>query len=424
MNSSAVLADLTAAALWLSLVAFAVLGGADFGAGVWDLFASGQSGEQQRGALIRAIGPIWEGNEIWLIFLLTGTWTAFPLVFSSLMTALFIPLTLALLGVVMRGAAFAYYTHFRAAVSVNVLWGRTFSIASLVAPFLFGAVAAAVASGQIVVSSSGHVTANVITSWTTPFTLSCGCLAVSACSCLAATYMTVEANNQHATDLERRYTRRALLSGVVSALLGIISGWLAIFFAPYLFNGLTTRALPLALAGVGAGIFTAVALLLGFYRIARLLVAGAVALVLGAWAVAQLPYLIVSSLTITQAAAPPGVLAAVLIATLASMFLVLPATWYMFYLFKSAYRRGARLTTNQFIESLEKRAEERSPTLALDERSAEQHDGARRIMKGVAGLSLVMGIAAVVSILCRFWRQARARSRSRNEHHSSLDHHA
>ncbi|MGH2487653.1 MAG: cytochrome d ubiquinol oxidase subunit II, partial [Ktedonobacterales bacterium] len=96
------LADGMAVVLWLAVMAFAVLGGADFGAGVWDLLARGRTAEQQRGALIRAIGPIWEANEIWLIFLVTGAFTAFPLVFSSIMTALFVPLALGLLGMVLR----------------------------------------------------------------------------------------------------------------------------------------------------------------------------------------------------------------------------------------------------------------------------------------------------------------------------------
>jgi len=107
-------AYLMATILWLSLVGFAALGGADFGAGVWDLLArTSDAAEEQRGALIRAIGPIWEANELWIIFAITGTWTAFPLVFSTVMTALFVPLTVGLIGLVLRGAAFAYYTHFR-----------------------------------------------------------------------------------------------------------------------------------------------------------------------------------------------------------------------------------------------------------------------------------------------------------------------
>lgn len=406
------LAYFMAFALWLSVMAFAVLGGADFGAGVWDLLAGGEAGERQRDALIRAIGPVWEANEIWLIFLITGTWTAFSPVFYAVMTALFIPLTLALLGVVMRGAAFAYYTHFRAAVTVNALWGRTFSVASLATPFLLGAVAATVASGRVTLDAAGAVTANVITSWKTPFALSCGCLAVAACACLAATYMTVEASNQNATDLLRIFRRRALISGVVTAVLGIVSGWLASFFAPYLFSGLTSRALPLALAGVTAGILTALALLLGFYRIARMLIGAAVALVLGAWAVAQLPYLIVPSLTIAQAASPPGVQAVVLIATLVSMILVLPSTYYMLYLFKSRDRRRPRLTADQYIQSLEERAEAASEDVGMPGAvSADANATPPFAIRSIAAVAVAMGVAVVIGAVIDRWRHLRARFR-------------
>lgn len=400
----ATLADFMALALWLSLMALAVLGGADFGAGVWDLLAGGEAGERQRGALIRAIGPIWEANEIWLIFLVTGTWTAFSPVFYAVMTALFIPLTLALLGIVMRGAAFAYYTHFRAAVSVSDVWGRTFSVASTVTPFLFGAAAAAVASGRITLNAAGEVTANIITSWTTPFALSCGCLAVAACACLAATYMTVEANNQNMTDLLHLFRRRALISGALTAALGIISGWLASYFAPYLFSGLTGRALPIALAGIAAGLLTATALLIGLYRTARMLVGLAVALVLGAWAVAQLPYLIVPSLTIAQAASPPGVQAVVLIATLVSGILVLPSMYYMLYLFKARNRRPPRLTADQYIDSLVKRAESASEGRGLAA-GMDGHDKPPSAARSVAAVVAAMGVAVAAGGATHLWQR-------------------
>ena len=244
------LADGMAVVLWLAKLSFAVLGGADFGAGVWDLLAGGETKEEQRGALIRAIGPIWEANEIWLIFLITGAWTGFPLVFGSIMATMFVPLTLGLLGIVMRGAGFAIYSHFRREVEVNLVWGRVFSIAGTVTPFFFGAVAAAVASGQIHVSPSGQVSSDLIASWTTPFALACGCFAVALCACLAATYMTVETRNQGELRITRLFRRRALISGSIAALIGVVAALIARSSAPYLFNGLTTRALPLALAGV------------------------------------------------------------------------------------------------------------------------------------------------------------------------------
>jgi cytochrome d ubiquinol oxidase subunit II len=397
--------------MWLAIMAFAVLGGADFGAGVWDLVARGQTADQQRGALIRAIGPIWEANEIWLIFLVTGTWTAFPLVFSAVMTALFIPLSIALLGVVMRGAAFAFYSHFRAAIHVSSVWGRTFSAASTIAPFLFGAVAAAVVSGRIRVAPDGSVQANVITSWTTPFALACGCFAVALCACMAATYMTVEVSNQGEMRLVRIFRRRALVSGAIAALLGTVAAWLASFYAVHLFNGLTTRALPLALAAVVVGVLTAVALLVGLYRIARMLVAAEVALILGAWAIAQLPYLIVPDVPITRGTAPPGVMAALLIAAIVSMILVLPSTWYMLHLFKARFREYPSPTTDEYVE----RIAEHDRRLAAEAASAQQrslHDGhdAHDGRRSHSALQMAIGmLPVVVTGAAWLWRSLEGR---------------
>lgn len=385
--------------MWLAIIAFALLGGADFGAGVWDLLAWGRTSEQQRGALIRAIGPIWEANSIWLIFLVTGTFTGFPIVFSTMMTALFIPLSIGLIGIVMRGAAFAYYTHFRAAIVVSATWGRAFSIASIVTPFLFGCVAAAAVSGGIRVRGDGTVVANVITSWTTPFALSCGLFAVALCAVLAAVYMTVEVQNQGMHRLTLIFRRRALIAGAVAAALGTASAWLARSYATYLFNGLTTRALPLALLGVVLGALTGAALLIGYYRVARVLVGGMVLFVLGAWSVAQLPYLIVPDITVQSAAAPVGVESALIIATIVTMALVIPALYYLFYLFKSENRRKPPLSTDGLIEQIE--ARDHARLVALQAQQDGNYDGHQRLghrlvswlLRGVAALLFSLAVA-------------------------------
>lgn len=361
-------ADAMAVILWLSILAFAIFGGADFGAGVWDLLARGANAEQERGALIRAIGPIWEGNEIWLIFLVTGTWTAFPLVFSTIMTALFIPLTIGLLGIVMRGAAFVFYSHFQSDVSVKVPWGRAFSIASTAAPFLCGCVGAAAASGTIRVLPDDSVQANVITSWTTPFALACGCFAVALCACLTATYMTVEAKNQGEMALARRFRKRALVSGGIAAVLGMVAAWLSSYFAQHLFNGLTSRALPIALLAIVVGALTAGALLIGQYFFARMLSAGGVMLILGAWAIAQLPYLVVPDVTIARGAAPEGVEHAVLAVAIVGMMIVLPAFSYLMYLFKAKDRPHPAVTADDYIRQVRHEEEDEAAQAAEAER--------------------------------------------------------
>lgn len=414
-----IFAQIMAGLLWLSLIAFAVLGGADFGAGVWDLLAWGRHGGRVREALIRAIGPVWEANEIWLIFLVTGTFTAFPIVFSGLSIALFIPLVLALIGTVLRGAAFAYYSHFRAAVRVNLTWGRVFSIVSVITPFLFGAAAAAVVSGNIHVHD-GQVTASYWSTWTTPFALACGAFALGMCSVLAATYMTVEARDSNQQAVAVIFRRNALISGAVTALVGAIAAWLASIEAPYLWENLTTRALPLSLAAVVIGLLTAAALLVGYFRLARVLVAAEVACILGAWAVAQLPYLIVPDVTIASAASPTNVQTATLIGATIGLAIVMPSLWYLLYVFK-ARNVQPRVSAAAWADSLAAPAEPEAPTGTAEEppnpsaRTADQGGRARNRHLVVTALELFVGllIPFVTDALRRFWYMRRYRSRHR-----------
>ncbi len=161
-------AGAAAALLWLSLTAYAVLGGADFGGGVWDIFAFGRRAHAQRRAVARAMGPVWEANHVWLIFMITGLFTTFPIAFSSLSVALYVPMTIALLGIVMRGAAFAFRAHGQEAVGPLSTWGIVFGGSSIIAPFFLGTAAAAVASGDIRIAG-GQVVSGFGTGWSTPF---------------------------------------------------------------------------------------------------------------------------------------------------------------------------------------------------------------------------------------------------------------
>src|SRR5712692_3388639 len=149
------LAYITLTILWLSLIAYAVLGGADFGAGVWDLLAFGYNVQRKRELINQALGPVWEANHVWLIFLIVGLFTAFPTVFSTLSVVLFLPFTLALIGIVLRGAAFIFRVYgTRSDKPGALMWGGVFSFASTITPFILGASAAAVAGGHIGVATS------------------------------------------------------------------------------------------------------------------------------------------------------------------------------------------------------------------------------------------------------------------------------
>ncbi len=403
MNAHDVLSYAMAAVLWLALVAFAVFGGADFGAGVWDLAAIGRGGmrEEERGALIRAIGPIWEANELWIIFVVTGAWMSFPPVFSAVMSALFIPLTVGLLGIVLRGAAFVYYTHFRSMEHVSSVWGRVFNIGSLITPLFLGASAAAIASGNIHVSTAIPGFTSALMSWITPFSASCGALAISLCALLASSYMTVEALNTRYFDLLVVFRRRAMIMTSVVAALGLLAGGLASYYAPYLFHGLLTRGLPLVILAVVDGLALFALLWLRRFRLARA-AAGALALfMLGAWALAQLPYLIIPSLTVTGAGADTPVLVAAVITTVGGMALVLPAIWYMLYLYKSRDRRRPPVTVDQFIRQLEDeeaRAAQLAEVSAVQEARVGSLERLRRALTDARQGHIWRGVAEVVSL--------------------------
>lgn len=330
--STLTLATLCAGLVGLGVVAYAVLGGADYGGGVWDLLASGRSADRQREAIAHAIGPVWEANNVWLIYVIVVTWTAFPIVYATVSTALFVPVVLALFGIILRGAAFGFSSQYGRRAGIASVWGRVFNTASLITPFLLGTIAGTIAAGGIRVSH-GVVTVNYLTVWTTPFALACGAFAVGLCSVLAATYLTVEAHSAGDQGLVGVFQARAVVAGAVTAVIGAIAALLAYFESPLFWQGLVGRALPLSLGAVLIGLGTAAALLLGYYRVARLGVAAETACILAAWGVAQYPYLIIPDVTLSNAAAPHSVLVAVIIATLVGMVVLLPSLWYLFHIF-------------------------------------------------------------------------------------------
>lgn len=322
-----------AALVWLSLVAYGVFGGADFGAGIWDLLAIGDTAERQRNAISRAMGPVWEANNVWLIYVIVGSFTAFPIVFSTISTALSIPLTLALIGIVMRGSAFIFRAHGAHADGHIDPWEWIFSAASVITPFLLGMCAAAIAGGQIRVHND-VVQADFWRTWTTPFAFACGAFALGICACLAATYLTVEAVDAQDAVLTEIFRWRAILSGAVTAVIGAFALVMSSGDAPILWHGLIHRALPVTLLAMAVGLVTAAALLLRRFHLARMMLMIEIALILVAWAVAQAPALIVPDVTIDNAASPAASLQGFLIASAFGMLFFLPSLWFLFSVFK------------------------------------------------------------------------------------------
>lgn len=324
--------------LWFALIAYAVFGGADFGAGIWEILVSGPTAKEQHTLIDEALGPVWEVNHVWLVFLVVGLFSGFPGAFATLVAVLFFPLTLALIGTVLRGAAFVFRTHgLRQSASV---WNRVFSFSSVITPFFLGAGAAAVASGGI--QDLGPKTqANLGSLWLTPFCLTIGVLSLALCATIAAIFLTVEATNQKKIDLVVLFRRRGLIAGAITAALGALGLVEAAFQAPTLWQGMIAHGIPLVIATMIIGVGAAFTLYRGYYRIARALIIAETAFMLGSWGVSQIPYIIPPKLTVDAAASSPSTQLLLVSGIAIGMAVILPSILLLFYIFK--YKGGMGL---------------------------------------------------------------------------------
>ena len=322
------LSDGVAGILLLVVTAYAVLAGADFGGGVWDLFASGPRVKAQRTAIVAAMGPVWEANHVWLIFLLVGLFTAFPSVFAALSIALYLPFTIALLGIILRGAAFTFQTHGYEAATELAPWGVAFGAASIIAPAFLGAALAAVAVGAVRASAGPSVT----TGWVSWLAADLALLAVALCAYLAATYLMVETEDDPPlqADFRRRAFGAAIVSGVL-ALIGLVLAWRQ---APLLWSELTGRGVWLLLIALINGPIAAFAVWRRSPRVARVAVAAQIVFVLWAWAIGQWPALVPPDFTIHGSAAQDTVLRALAITIAVGSLVLVPSLWLLFRVFK------------------------------------------------------------------------------------------
>jgi cytochrome bd ubiquinol oxidase subunit II len=320
--------------LALSLNAYVLFGGADFGGGVWDLLASGPRQNRQREVIAHALGPIWEANHVWLIFAIVLTFTCFPPVAARLGTVLHIPLTLMLIGIVLRGSAFTFRTYDSQQDATQRRWGRIFSSASLITPVLLGVSIGAVASGRIGQGTGGGFVPQYVTPWLTPFAFSVGLLALALFAFLAAVFLTLET---HDHDLCEDFRRRALGSGIAVFLASALVLLLSKGQAPLVMTGLLASpwALPLHLATGITAIAVLAALWFRRFRLARIGAGLQVSLIFWGWALAQYPLLIPPDFTIEGSAAPHSTLRALLIATGFGGIVLVPSLWYLFQVFKT-----------------------------------------------------------------------------------------
>ena len=317
-----------AAALFAGVLAYAVFGGADFGSGFYDATAGGDvRGAEVRTLIDHSIGPVWEANHVWLIYVLVMWWTGFPESFAATMTTLAVPMMLALLGIVLRGASFAF-RKYAATLGQARLFGVVFAGSSLITPFFLGAVVGAIASGRVPSDGGGDIFA----SWLTPTSLLGGAIAVGTCSFLAGTFLAADAQRAALSDLAERMRRQTIGVGAVTG--AVVLGTLLPLRAdaPTLYAGLSGRAAPLILISASAGLATLWLLWRRRLAVARFTAVAAVAAVVLGWGVGQYPWLLVDHVRIEDAAGASATLTGLLVAVGLAGVIVVPPLSYLFWL--------------------------------------------------------------------------------------------
>jgi cytochrome d ubiquinol oxidase subunit II len=312
---------LIALVLFGGVLMYAIFGGADFGAGFWDLTAGGaERGRGPRQLIDESIGPVWEANHTWLIYCLVVMWTAFPSAFAAIMTTLYLPLGLAALGIVLRGSGFAFRRMTMRTAEERVA-GAAFAVSSVVTPFCFGAVVGGIASGRVPAAGNG----NAVTSWLNPTSITGGILAVTVCAYLAAVFLTEDARLRGEADLESWARRRALGAAAVAGGVSIVGLFVLRADAHRLYTHLLSQGLVFVIVSVLAGLAALVALRRAAPRVVRVLGVAAVGAVLIGWGAAQYPYLLGNHLSIATAAAPHQTLVALTVVAVAALALVVPS---------------------------------------------------------------------------------------------------
>jgi cytochrome d ubiquinol oxidase subunit II len=317
------LATLLACVMLAALIAYAVLAGADFGAGVWDLLSRGERRDGHRAALARAIGPVWEANHVWLIFLIVLLFTCFPAAYARASVALFWPLHLVLIGIVMRGASYVFRAYASETAGTRAAWGHVFGASSAVTPVLLGICLGAVSTGDI-------------RDWASPFPIMTGVLALLMSAYLAAVYLAWESPDDLLRD---DFRRRAVATWWCAGVASVATMLVAWSEAPRLWaNLVSSPPILFVIAGALLAPLSFITLRRRLYGAARFLGAAQVSVLLLGWAAAQWPYLIYPDFTVAGAAAPPSTLALTATTLPFGLAALVPALWYLFAVFKSPAR--------------------------------------------------------------------------------------
>ena len=315
--------------LVLSLTAYALLGGADYGGGLWDLLAAGPTAERQRATIAHAIGPVWEANHVWLIVAIVIVFTGFPRAFAEVSTYLHVPLSLVLIGIVLRGSAFVFRAYGADHSRHGRFWGRVFAGASTATPLFLGVIVGAITEGRLPVARTGSFASVFIQPWLTPFSVSVGIFALVMFGYLAAVYLTLEASDP---DERSAFRTRALLSGLA---VGVLAATVLVLANPEVRRGIIASpwAVPLHIATAASAIAAFGLLWLRRYQSARMAAAAQVSFILWGWALTQYPYAIRPNLTLVDAAAPSNVLVLLLQILSVGGVILLPSLLYLFRIF-------------------------------------------------------------------------------------------
>jgi cytochrome bd ubiquinol oxidase subunit II len=323
-----VLADVPMVFILIGITAYTVLSGADFGAGLWTLIPGGGQTDAAttRDETRHAIGPVWEANHVWLIFVITVCWTCYPVAFGSIVSTLSIPLFIAAVGIIFRGTTYALRSQLQRGEGRGVrLVENLFALSSVLTPFALATVIGAIATGRVPV---GNARGNLVTSWLNPVSILAGVLAVAFSGYLAAVYLAADARRLTERSMVHDFRIRALVSGVVAGALAL-AGLLVVRAGGsrtrLLWHGLTSGVgLAMVCVCALAGVATMILVWRNRFGLARASAALAVAAVIAGWAAAQEPRLL-PGLTVSQAAADPATLTATIIGVAVGAAVLVPA---------------------------------------------------------------------------------------------------
>lgn len=365
------LAEAPAVLILLGLAAYVTLGGADFGAGFWHMVLRGE----ERAHTYRAMGPVWEANHVWLVFVLVVAWTAYPEAFGSIASTLAIPLFIAAVGIILRGTAYALRGHASGATEERVV-GVVFGISSLLTPFALGTAVGGIASGRVPI---GNAAGDAWSSWTGPTSLLIGGLAATTSVYLAAVWLAADGARQGRAELVRGFRARALATGVLAGAVALGGLFVLREDARGIFDGLTAGSgLAAVLVSAAAGAATLGFVARGRLEPARYAAALAVAAIVAGWALAQEPE-ILPGLTVEEAAAGDATLVALLVSTAVGALVLVPSLALLFGLLL----RGRFDAAPQELGSLERAG-----------RAPEPRGGeSRPARRGLAPLTAVLAIA-------------------------------